>query len=282
MSRRTLAVVALGALPLLGATPGAADPSALLEAADAAFARGDYVRAEQFYACAEPRATDPGRVALGLAAAKYRLSLADPEHAAALLDEAERLYRCCTDPADPRRAEALVGLGNCLLRKAADRDASAAWSAAERFREAERDPRGAEFADSARHNLQLARLLGRQIPGAQHDRPQEPPPGNNPDQNPKPPDQRPDQQDGGEPGDGKSAGPRPAKADPGQQPTPVDGQQQPGEGELPPVPDNDNQPPLTARQAREHLDQAARRIMEEGLRHRRGTARPPAPGVPDW
>jgi tetratricopeptide (TPR) repeat protein len=281
MRRRFAPLLALLAVTLIGATPEHADPAALLDEADAAFARGDYALAEQLYGRAEPRAPDPTRVTLALAAAKYRLALAEPGRSAALLAEADELFRSCLDPAEPRRAEALLGLGNCLLREAGSRDARAAWSAAGRFAEAEHCAGAAALADTPRYNLQRARLLARQIPTAVPEKPDKPP-NDDPEHERKPPESPPDQRDGSEPGEGKKGSAGVAKANPGQTPSP-DESRSPGEGnELPPVPDRDDQPPLTPREAHEHLEQAARRIMDEGRHHRRDSARTPAPGVRDW
>jgi hypothetical protein len=41
-------------------------------------------------------------------------------------------------------------------------------------------------------------------------------------------------------------------------------------------------PPLTAREAAEHLDQANRRILEDEKSYRQKRARPPLAGVRDW
>lgn len=281
MRRRFAALVALLAVALVGATPEPADPAALLAEADAAFARGDYALAEQMYGRAEPRAPDPGRVTLALAAAKYRLALAEPGRSAALLAEADELFKSCLDPAEPRRAEAMVGSGNCLLRVAGTRDAGAAWSAAKRFAEAEGCAGAAELADTSRYNLQRARLLARQIPTAVPEKPDKPPDDDR-DADHKPPERPPEPRDQPDTGDGKR-GAGLAKANPGQTPNSGDESRSPGEGEqLPPVPDGDDQPPLTRREAREHLEQATRRIMEEGRQHRRGSSRGTTPGVRDW
>jgi hypothetical protein len=280
MSRIRASILVLFATGLLGATPGPSDPTALVDEADAAFARGEYALAEHLYGRAEPRAADPGRVTFGLAAAKYRLALENPIRSGALLAEAEALYRCCLDPDDPRRAAALVGVGNCLVRSAASRDAAAAWMAVERYTEAENALGAEELADSPRYNAQRARLLARQIPTAPEKN--EKPPGDDSEHDRKPPENSPQPQDMADAGDGKMTGARPAKADPGQTPTPSDESNLPGKGVLPPVPDRDGLPPLTPSEAREHLEQAAHRIMEEVRHHRRTNARPAAPTVPDW
>jgi hypothetical protein len=255
----------------------------LLEEADAAFARGDYAAAVGLYEQAEPRAADPGRVTLGLAAAKYRLASAGPG-AAATVVEAEALYRCCVGPGNPRRAEALLGLGNCLLRRAGDRDVAAAREALDCFEQCPADPHaGPELAADARHNRERARLLVVQAEAAAKSRPDAPP---NPDQDtpPRPPDRPPPPGGEAEPdlqGGRQKPGTAAAKADQGQ-PAQETGDTAPGQGNLPPVPDDAAAPPLSARDAREHLEQATRRIVEDGQKHRRGAARPAPAGVRDW
>jgi hypothetical protein len=271
------------ALLLLAASPGPSDPANLVDEADAAFARGEYALAEQLYAKAELRTADPGRVAFGLAASKYRLAAENPAHSGGLLAEAESLYRCCLDSDDPLRAEALVGVGNCLVREAGSRDVAAARAAAERFADAQKVPGGTALAEISRYNLQRARLVGRQIPTAPPEpKKDKPPPGDESDKDPKPPESSPPSQDQAEAGDGKNPGSRAAKADGSQSPMSGDESHSPGKGELPPVPDRDGVPPLTLSEAREHLEQVSRLINEESRRHRRGSVRPAAPAVRDW
>jgi hypothetical protein len=273
-------IVLTGAL--FGATPRSPDSGALVDEAEAALARGDNARAEQFFERAEPRAPDPGRVALGLASAKYRLALRTPARAAALLSQADALYRCCLDAGYPDREVALVGLGNCLVRESAGRDAAATTSAAERYAEAEQDRTNADLVDIARHNRLRALLLSRQIVTAPPEKPERLPPGEDPERDRKPPESTPQTQDAADRGEGKRAGARAAEADAGQSATPTDEAPAPGKGKLPPVPDREGLPPLTATEARQHLEQAARRVNDEGRQHRRGAARPAAAGVPDW
>jgi hypothetical protein len=210
------------------------------------------------------------------------LALADPAHAARRLAEAEKLYRCCIDPGNPRRGEALIGLGNCLLRSAANRDAPAAWSAAERFAEAERSPDAEALAAVARHNLQRARLLARQIPTVPPEKQERPPAADESRNDEKPPVPSPEAQAPGESGDGSKAGLRPAKSEASGSPVVGDGPTAPGKGNLPPVPDRDDQPPLKPAAAREHLEQSTRRVIEEARLHRRSAVRPTSPGVRDW
>src|SRR6516164_5322763 len=111
----------LACLAILAAATGPdTDPETLLNEGNAAFARGDYAEAADLYRRAEARTTDPGRVAFNRATAVYHQALEDPDDAAELLREAERLYRCCLELDDPRRPRALYGLGNCLLQRAGD------------------------------------------------------------------------------------------------------------------------------------------------------------------
>src|SRR5690242_17801657 len=93
--------------------PLAPDPEKWLSEGHAAFARGDYAGAAALYERAEMYSDDPRRVAFFLAGAKYHLAR-KTEGSSPELHEAEQLYRCCLDPADPNRPHALFGLGNCL------------------------------------------------------------------------------------------------------------------------------------------------------------------------
>ena len=278
MSLRRHAPALLAAVFVLGAAPPPS-PEALLAEADAAFTRGDYAAAAALYEQAWPRAPDPGRVTLGLAAAKYHLA---PGGATALV-EAEGLYRCLVTPGDPRRAEALFGLGDCMLRRAGDRDPATARAALVCFEQClAAAPAGGELAAAARHNRERARLLAVQAEAAVKSRPDAPPEAD-PDTPPKPPDRPPP---GGEPdpdarGGRQKAGAAADRADPGQ-PAQETGETAAGQGNLPPVPDNADARPLPPRDAREHLEQATRRIVEEGQKHRRGAARTAPAGIRDW
>jgi type II secretory pathway pseudopilin PulG len=281
MTFRTRLLLLPAVILLIAAVPDAPAP-ALLDEADAAFARGDFSLAAELYTKADLRAPDPGRVALGLAAAKYRLALESPGRPGVILAEAEDLYRYCLAETDPRRGAALVGLGNCLLRDAGSRDAAAAWSAAERFKEAENAAANDELQTMARHNLQRARLLARQIPTGAQDKQDKPPQSEDPEKDRKPPENGSQPQEGGDDRANRRYGAQQEAADAGQPSTSSDESRLPGEGKLPPVPDQDGQPPLTPPQAREHLEQAAQRIMQEARVHRRGVSRTPAAGVRDW
>ena len=275
------------ALLLAGASPGGTDPEALLRAGDAAFAGGDYARAAELYEQAEVRATDPERVAFHLASAKYRLAVAEDSPSSPALREAEQLYRCCLGPASPWRARALLGLGNCLLRKAGDRDAGGLRAAVRCYEQCLQDPDGDEgLAADARYNRECARLLLLQFRARRGSR--EKPAGDDPDANPRPPDRPPTAMPNpaGEPGADRGADPNaaavPVKPEQGQAPAQTNDPPPPGSGNLPPVPDQAEPAPLSANDAAAHLEQATRRIVDEGQAHRRERARSPSAGVRDW
>jgi tetratricopeptide (TPR) repeat protein len=282
-----LGALVLGLAAVGASAPGRpADTEALLRAGNAAFAAGDFGRAAALYEQAQERASDPAQATFNLAAAKYRLALQDND--AAALREAEQYYRCCVGPEDPRRARALFGLGNCLLRRASGgaaldanglRVASACYQRC--LGDAQTDP---ALAAEARHNLQRARLLlvqarapasappeegGRQDEDRQPDRPESAP-----------------KERGGEPGEQGEPDPRsggmPARPEPGEQPTPTSAPPAPGAGKLPPVPDGAEPAPLSARDAAAHLEAAAKRILSERQAYRRGKVKAAAEGVRDW
>jgi hypothetical protein len=268
------------ALLLLAAAP-VGDGEALTQAGHDAFARGDLAGAASLYERAELRATDPGLVAFNLASVRYRLALetGDPR----LLAEAEKGFRSCLSAGDPRRPQALLGLGNCLAEQAAGRDADGLRAALDAYGECLRDPATpAEVAADARHNRERARLLLAQFSPERATEP--PPPGGDNPRDPAPkatepapaehPEPRPRQRPTGEP--------VPTTDKTGQVPRETS-EQAPGKGNLPPVPDRDNLPPLSARDAAAHLEQAAARIRDERRRAlRTRAARPPAAGVRDW
>jgi tetratricopeptide (TPR) repeat protein len=274
------------ALAVLGASPRP-DPEALLREAAAAYERRDYAAAVSLYEQAEVRTTDPGLVAFNLAAAKYCLALAAEGGSPQALQEAERLYRCCLAPDDPRWTRALYGLGNCLLQKAPDAKAANLKAAIDCYERCLRDPKvDAGLAAHARYNLQKARLLLAQFQPPAGGSPEEKQGGDDGDTNPRPPERQPLHDPGGDPGaEGRAdpnGGATPAQAEPGQTPLRADEPPPPGAGNLEPVPDRSEPTPLSPHDAAEHLKRATRRILEERQAHRQGRARPPAPGVRDW
>jgi hypothetical protein len=89
-----------------------------------------------------------------------------------------------------------------------------------------------------------------------------------------------------QPGGGDAGGDRggfPGSASGQEQPGDrAEGKAAPGRGALPPVPDQADAPPLSRPDAAVHLERASRRIHDDLVAHRRGRARPAAPGVRDW
>jgi hypothetical protein len=278
--------ITVAALFLVSAA-SAPDTEELLRQGGAAFQRGDYAGAVEWFQQAEARTTDPGLVAFDLAGAKYQLALAgEAGNRSQLLQEAANLYRCCTEPTDPRRARALLGMGNCLLQKTDGQDEKAAREAVAAFEECLRvgtaDP---ELMADARHNLELAKLLVWQCQAATNQT-QGQPPGSDNDTNPRRPDSprpapNPDERGPGQANPNGS--PTPVKPDAGQTPVGTDAERPPGQGNLPPVPDQAEPMPLSPRDAAAHLEQAVARIQQERQAHRqKRSVRRPEPGVRDW
>jgi tetratricopeptide (TPR) repeat protein len=279
-------LVGLAALLTLGPS-SRLDPEALLREGNAAFARGDYATAAALYEQAEARSTEPSLVAFNLAAAKYHQALAAGGDMAALR-EAEQLYRCCLDTSDPRRPLALYGLGNCLLQRGADRDRTSLLAAIECYQRCLADPHtDANLVTDARHNRERAKLLLLQLQASAASR-EEKTPADDSDANPNRPDRpampmpTPVGDPGGEGKEDPRTGATQVKPEPGQAPRKSNEPPPPGAGNLPPVPDQAELAPLSPQDAAAHLEQAARRIHDERQTYRRGRARGPAKGVPDW
>jgi tetratricopeptide (TPR) repeat protein len=287
MHRGPAAVATLGALLLLAAVPSRPDPEALLRQGYAAFARGDYAAAADLYERASLRATDPGLVTLNLAAAKYHQALEIDGPSPALV-EAEALFRCCVGPNDPRRARALYGLGNCLLRKAAGRDAAGLRAALACYDQClQAAGADAGLAADAAHNRERARLLLLQVLPQPGDSSEDRPPGNDAASPPATLDSQPlgagvEAQPGMDGRLDARVGASLVKPDPGTAPGQTDTPPPPGAGNLPPIPDRADLPPLSARDAAEHLELAHLRIAQERRDYRRHQVRPPAEGVPGW
>ncbi len=273
----------VGVLLLAAASPS--DPEGLLNQGHAAFARGDYAVAADLYERASLRATDPGLVALSLAAAKYHLAL-EADGPSPALYEAEALYRCCLEPNDPRRPRALYGLGNCLLRKAAGRDAASLRAALACYDHClQAAAEDAALTADAAHNRERTRLLLLQVVPQPGDSSEDRPPANDTANPPPAPDRSPlgalEAQAGldGRP-DARTG--TAVKPEPGSAPVQTDAPPPPGAGDLPPIPDQADLPPLPARDAAEHLERAHQRIAQERRDFRRTRVRPPAEGVRGW
>ncbi len=273
----------LAALAVLAAAPRGEDPASLLQQGHAALARGDYAAAAELYDRASLRAEDPARATLCLATAKYHLGLA-AGGASRELREAETLYRCVLPEPGLRRAQALLGLGNCLVARGGQ-DPQALRAAVECFGQCAELAEG-DLREDALHNRERARLLLAQTAPEGNKASQERPPEKDPNE-PPPDTQRPPsaanaaEADAGPEGRPEDAA-GPAKPEPGTAPRKMDTSPPPGAGNLPPIPDTTDRKALSARDAVEHLERAHRLIVEERRSHRRGSARPPTSGIPGW
>jgi tetratricopeptide (TPR) repeat protein len=273
----------LATLTILAAAPRDEDPEVLLRQGHAAFARGDHAAAADLYDRASLRCDDPGRAAACLAAARYRMALA-AGGATRELQEAEALYRAASQEPGPRQAQALFGLGDCLLTRGG-RDRAALRAALQCFGECRRLAEG-ELREDAAHNFERARLLLAQLPPEGGKRPDEEPAGN--ESSPPQPEQ--DNPAGTRGTDGEAGsdanpdrGADAAKAEPGSAPQKSDATPPPGAGTPPaPVPDRADVRPLSAHVAAEHLELAHRRVAQERRAHRRMSVHPAPPGVPAW
>jgi tetratricopeptide (TPR) repeat protein len=282
-----VALVSLSSLLVSVFLTAAPDPEKLLGEGQAAFARGDYAEAAVLYEQAEIHSTDPAKVAFYLAGAKYHLALKAEGISAELL-EAEQLYRCCLNFDDPRRPRALYGLGNCLLRKESERDATNLRTAVTCYDQCIRSAGDdEELKADARYNRERARLMLLQfIPPAAGSSSDKPP---NDDDNPHPP--QPDQrhlrpmqagQEGNDGSDDSNSGANAAKPEPGTNAAKSDHPPPPGKGNLDPIPDRVDAPPLSPHEATEHLELAAKKVLMERETHHRRVERASATGVKDW
>jgi tetratricopeptide (TPR) repeat protein len=261
-------------------------PERLLQEGHAAFARGDYASAARLYEQAETRSTDPAEVAFYLAGAKYHLAV-KMEGPSPELQEAEQLYRCCLAPADPRRPRALCGLGNCLLHKAGTRDAASLRAALACYDQCLQSA-GAdtELASDARFNREKARLLLLQLlPQANASASDNPPRDDLNPPLPRPDYHQPMPLPSADPGAEGNVDPNAAgsvKPQEGMSTAKTDETPQPGKGNLEPIPDQVDVPPLSPHDASEHLALAAKKVLQERQSHHRRGERPSATGVKDW
>ena len=286
-TRMTLAVGLFLAMLCLSAAAPAPDWETLARQGDAAYRRGDYGAAADLYEQAADRTTNPGLTAFNLAASRYRQALAADGDRPRLAQDAEQAYRCCTQPGDPRRAQALFGLGDALVLKAGGRDADALKTAVAAYRQClSQENLDGDLAAAVRHNLERTRLLLLQLPPAGARPKEDDPPGDGPPKPHSPPDKGPNtqQKPARDPSQGVKLDPdgRPVKTDQGEKPIETSEPPPAGPGHLPPVPDRADLPPLTAEEATQHLEQAAQRILQDLKAHRRAKAAPPPPNVRDW
>jgi len=276
------------ALLLVSAAP-AEQVEDLLRRGNTAFARaaatGDKETAKQLYKdalalyeSAEERSIDPGLVAFNKAAVLYRLG-----H----FDEAKRCYRSCLEDGEvpgPRRARAFYDLGTTLLHVKEGKDAVALRDAIRCLQLCRRHTTDPGLRSQAAHNLELARLLWIKAKANPPDPSQE----SQQDDNPKKRKPGEDEQTP-QPGEGMDKHGNPIgkgqailqDRSKGGQKAIVTKDTIPGAGKIQPLLDSDELTPLDARDTDEHLERAARRILEEQRKQLREVPRN-FPNVKDW
>jgi hypothetical protein len=254
---RAAGVAMLGAVGFWFAT---GTPESHVRAGNAAFHDDRIEEALLSYERAAERTTDPGLVAFNTAAALYRLG----RHREAEL----HFCRSREDAAGPRRTRLLFGLGNSLMQRSAGRDGRLLDQAMRCYEEVlQATDVDEELTASARHNLELARLLR---PGAREDsRPDEsrdPDNGSSGGPSGKPPRLLTSSGRADPLGRGAEGGPGAEADGPGDltdQPPP------PGQGNLPVLPDSDQPATLTRADAAALLTREAERIGREQQDYRR-------------
>jgi hypothetical protein len=281
-SRRWLMVFVPAVAVLVGATPRA-DVSAdeLIRAGNAAVARGEFQKAEEWYAAAEERTADPGLVAFNKANALFhRDRFAD----------AERHYTRALDDADApsaRRANALYNRGVCLLKQGGLTKLRSAIESFDRCLAG--SPDDAALVADARHNLELAKLLWVEARAREQKKPlpNDPPPDSPPDPRPdRPTPQSLDpfgQQDQFTADRGQQAGgpPEAVRGAGRGNPRPTD-EQTAGKGNAPVLGKEDRLPDLTPDQVRQYLEGLAVRVANDRRATAALTAPPERPNVKDW
>jgi len=259
---RLLALVPM-VVGLLGAIL-VGDPLEWVREGNAAFERGEFKQAEDFYGQAEERITEPGLLAFNRGVTAYRLG----NYAAA-----EAFYRqCLCDARERRRALALFGLANSLVRQSANRGADALVEAIRSYRGALQYPElDADQVEDILHNLELAKLLWLEARPSSPDKPQPP---DQPEHNPN--NSRPnrgadDRQPGSEGSVGEKPDPhgQPSPVQPGQgeKAIPTDQESAAGAGKLPPLSDKDELVPLSPEAAAAHLQLAGKRVLDAERAH---------------
>jgi tetratricopeptide (TPR) repeat protein len=280
VSRRLFGLCLL-AVFTAGAAPEAS-PEELVRQGNAASDREEFAAALALYERAEERITNPGLVAHNKATVLYRLGR---------FDEAARCYESALEDASgARQAALLYDLGNCRLHQSQGTSAERLKSAVECFaRCLKHEGIDNQLHDDARHNLELAKLLwlkaqqtpGNSEPGNQHEQPKDPP--KTEDKQPKEP-----KGNGNETGTAPKADPQhggAAEIDPrhgSQQPIPTQEPPPPGQGNLPPIPDNAELVRMAPEDAVAHLQRAAAKVLRERRQHQETSAPKPSRVIPDY
>jgi hypothetical protein len=276
---KRLLPVALLAIMLVGASTLPRNTEELLRRGNAAAEAGNWAEAARMYEMAEPWADEPEVVAFNLATARYHLAETGDLRE---LVGAEEGYRACLE--GPRRGRALFGLGNCLMLRGVGpgrTDAVLLRAAIDRFTDAlaEEDV----DVEAVRHNRERARLLLLQAQQRAEGRKDDAEPGNEEKEDMEEPKEEPKKNGGTqEEGDGEGGKKKVAvKGDGTETPVEGEGKKGGGKGQLPPVPEPKDAPPISEGDALEHLEGAVERIEADGRAYRRSHARPLLPGK-DW
>lgn len=281
-SRRWLLLLIPPLAVLVAASPRAdVSTEELIRAGNAAVTRGEFQKAEEWYAAAEERTADPGLVAFNKANTLFhRDRFAD----------AERHYTRALDDADSpsaRRASALYNRGVCLLKQGG---LTRLRSAIESFdRCLAGSPEDAALVADARHNLELAKLLWVEARAREQKKPlpNDPPPDSPPDPRPeRPTPQTLDpfgQQDQFTSDRGPQAGGPPDAIRGAGRGTPrATDEQTAGKGNAPVLGKEDRLPDLTPDQVRQYLEGLAVRVANDRRATAALTAPPERPNVKDW
>jgi tetratricopeptide (TPR) repeat protein len=270
---RLISILAASLLALALGAPE--NPTDLLRKASAAYSQGDFVSAIELLENAGDRIQDPGMVAFNKAAALYRMGE---------FRSAELHYReCLEDAEDSRLACTLYNLANCLVRENGAQDPTGLTQAIDLYvRCLEQPSTTAMLASDARYNLELAKLLLKNAKTDSSQRLNAHPPvqddraaGTNSDEALRGTDDRGRQglSDNGQPksGSDRLQGERVSDRRP-----------RAGKGNVPPIPDRPDQPPLSVDEARKRLKEAAERIAGEAREHRLRSVRQMPPHVKNW
>ncbi|HVK17349.1 MAG TPA: tetratricopeptide repeat protein [Fimbriiglobus sp.] len=263
------------ALAVRAGPPPSDAPEHLVRLGNEAYLRGDYAAAEQHYAAAAERTTDPGLVAFNRAAVSVQNG--EPR-------EAELYYlRALDDRAAPpdRQAKALYNRGVCLLARGGSTDVYR--TAIDCFEKSlDRIPAGDPLSDRAEDNLELAKLLWAKARETDKTRP-------------RPKDLPPEVPEPEPPGAGPDPGPDPSgpSGQPGTRPEAIPGQpsdgaqretnqKAPGAGNQPVVLDTDRPQPLTPEDTRAILQRLSERLEKDRRANARLLTGPERPDVKDW
>jgi tetratricopeptide (TPR) repeat protein len=261
---------------------GVSDPGLqaenLVRLGNTAFENGDFAAALDFFTRAEAHIIDPGLVAFNKGAALYRLGR---------FRDAELHYlRSKEDAAGERLPRLLFNLGNSIVQQAQDQDAKLLGQAIEYYEECLRNKvANPELQANARRNLQLAKaLLVRAKTVKKNISADDPHQADNTTENSQ-------ENKGGtgrevEVGLGEGAGDRVGitqkRGDPSAKGSSSSQTPNPGVGNLPPIPDNDDLLPISPEDATAYLEQVANRVARERREHKQRSLPTLSRTLKDW